>query len=167
MLARLRDAGDRLEEAFMIVALAGMTLLTFVQVVLRYVFDSPSSWLDEFAVLAFAWMTLIGAAVLQRTDSHLSIDLAVKKLPPCGQAAVYALRVVAIVSVLGVLFWEGLALTRQMWFIEYPAMEISRGFLFAILPVCTPLILFYALVCGRRRIRQALNGQRIFGVSSR
>jgi len=158
---------DRLLDALLALTVAAPTVAIFVQVVLRYVFDSPSSWLDEFSVLAFAWMTLIGAAVLQRTDSHLSIDLAVKQLPPRGQAAVYALRVVAVVSVLGVLFWEGLALTRQMWFIEYPAMEISRGFLFAILPVCPPLILFSALVCGRRRIRRALAGERIFGASSR
>jgi C4-dicarboxylate transporter DctQ subunit len=35
---------DRLEEGFMAFALAVMTLLTFIQVVLRYVFESGWVW---------------------------------------------------------------------------------------------------------------------------
>ncbi|MBI4195407.1 MAG: TRAP transporter small permease [Betaproteobacteria bacterium] len=135
----------------------------FLQVVYRYVLNDPSSWLDEFAVLAFAWMTMVGAAVSQRTDSHLSIEFFVKWLPARGQALVYALRLVAIAAVLGVLFWQGLQLTRQMSFIEYPAMEISRGFLFAILPVCAPFMLLYLFTSGIPRLRAAWSGKRIFG----
>lgn len=156
---------DRLLDLCLAATVIAPSLAIFVQVLLRYVFERPSSWLDEFAVLVFAWMTLVGAAVVQRTDSHLSIDLAVKWLPPRGQAVAYAVRLLAIVIVVAVMFWQGLQLTRQMSFVEYPAMEISRGFLFAILPVCMPFILLYALVAARRRIRAALDGQRIFGRS--
>jgi TRAP-type C4-dicarboxylate transport system permease small subunit len=43
-----------------------------------------------------------------------------------------------------------------MSFVEYPAMGVSRAFLFAILPVCTPLVLLYAMRSARRRIRAVL-----------
>ncbi|HEX2114643.1 MAG TPA: TRAP transporter small permease subunit, partial [Alphaproteobacteria bacterium] len=53
----------------------------FAQVIFRYVLNDPVSWLDEFAVLAFAWMIMIGAGVVQRTDSHMTIDSFVRPLP--------------------------------------------------------------------------------------
>ena len=44
----------------MIVALAAMTLLTFVQVVLRYVFAGGFVWSLEVTQYLFAWLVLIG-----------------------------------------------------------------------------------------------------------
>ena len=146
---------DRLLDQCLALTVIAPSVAIFVQVVLRYVFESPSSWLDEFAVLAFAWMTLLGAAVVQRTDSHMSIDFVAKRLPRPGQLALFALRLFAAAVALAVLFWQGLQLTLQMSFVEYPAMEISRGFLFAVLPVCVPLIAFYLIVSALRTLRAA------------
>jgi TRAP-type C4-dicarboxylate transport system permease small subunit len=67
------------------------------------------------------------------------------------------LRIAVMAVLLVLLFWLGLELTLRMSFIEYPAMGISRGFLFATLPVCAPLILYYVVrtaIGGARRIRE-------------
>jgi C4-dicarboxylate transporter DctQ subunit len=82
MLARLRDAADRLEEAFMIVVLAGMTLLTFVQVVLRYVFGTGLVWSLEVTSYLFAWLVLIGMSYGVRTQAHIAVDLVTSRLRP-------------------------------------------------------------------------------------
>lgn len=147
---------DRLLDLALAVAVAVPATAIFLQVVFRYVLNDPSSWLDEFAVLVFAWMTLVGAAVVQRTDGHLAIDLVVKRLPKRARLAAEFVRIGAITVVLVVLFWQGLRLTEQMSFVEYPAMGVSRAFLFAILPVCTPLVLLYAMRSARRRMRAVL-----------
>jgi TRAP-type C4-dicarboxylate transport system permease small subunit len=154
---------DRLLDPFLALTVIAASVAIFVQVLLRYVFDNPSSWLDEFAVLAFAWMTLLGAAVVQRTDSHMAIDLAARRLPRPGQAALYVVRVLAAAVALGVLFWQGLQLTLQMSFVEYPAMGISRGFLFAILPVCVPFIALYLAASALKALRAWRAGRPLFG----
>jgi TRAP-type C4-dicarboxylate transport system permease small subunit len=128
--------------------LLGATLLVavvaiFTQVILRYVFSQPSSWLDEFAVLVFAWMIFIGAAVAQRTDSHVAMNVIVKLLPLSAQRVLCLLRSAAMAAVLAILFWQGLQLTLRLGSVEYPAMGISRGFLFATLPATAPLFLLY------------------------
>jgi C4-dicarboxylate transporter DctQ subunit len=69
---RLLRAADRLEEAFMVVALAFMTLLTFVQVVLRYGFGGGLVWSLEATTYTFAWLVLIGMSYGVRTDAHLA-----------------------------------------------------------------------------------------------
>ncbi len=82
MHARFRDAGDRLEEAFMSVALAAMTLLTFVQVVLRYLFGTGFVWSLEVTTYLFAWLVLIGMSYGVRTRAHIAVDLLTSRLPP-------------------------------------------------------------------------------------
>ncbi|MBZ0149854.1 MAG: TRAP transporter small permease [Pseudorhodoplanes sp.] len=137
-------------------------IAVFMQVVFRFVLNDPSAWLDEFAGLIFAWMTLLGAAVVQRNDSHMSVDILSRLAPAGGQAVLFAVRTLVMLGVLALLFWQGYVLTRRMWFVEYPAMEISRGFLFAILPVCVPLIIFYVVRCAIDGLNKIRAGRRVF-----
>jgi len=58
--------------------------------------------------------------------------------------------------VLGLLFAKGIELTSRMASIDYPAMGISRGFLYAALPTTIPLFAYYLVSCARR----ALAGRR-------
>ena len=66
----------------MIVALTFMTLLTFVQVVLRYVFGTGLVWSLEATTYAFAWLVLIGMSYGVRTEAHIAVDLLTRRLPP-------------------------------------------------------------------------------------
>lgn len=152
---------NRIIDWCLALAVAAPAAAIFVQVVLRYVFNQPASWLDEFAVLAFGWMTLIGAAVVQRDDAHMSVEYFVKILPARPQLLLYLMRLAIVACVLIVLLWQGFLLTQQMSFIEYPAMEISRGFLFAILPVWVPFILIYLGRSAVPRLRRGFCGRRI------
>ncbi len=139
------------------VALAGTVVVAsatiFTQVVLRYAFNRPSVWADEFAVLVFAWMVFIGIAVVQRTDSHISMDTLVRLLPGRARLGFDLLRAAASAIVLAILFWQGLALAQRFAGLAYPAMGISRSFLYAALPVCVPFAALYLGLNVRRRLR--------------
>lgn len=65
----------------MVVALASMTLLTFVQVVLRYVFGTGLVWSLEVVSYLFAWLVLIGMSYGVRTQAHIAVDLVTSRLP--------------------------------------------------------------------------------------
>jgi C4-dicarboxylate transporter DctQ subunit len=95
---RLLRAADRLEEAFMIVALTFMTLLTFVQVVLRYGFSSGFVWSLEATTYTFAWLVLVGMSYGVRTEAHIAVDLLTSRLPP---RAARGIAVAALVCALG------------------------------------------------------------------
>jgi C4-dicarboxylate transporter DctQ subunit len=93
MLARIRAAADHLEETFMVVTLAAMTLLTFVQVVLRYVFGTGFVWSLEVTQYLFAWLVLIGLSYGARTQAHIAVDAVTRRLPP---RAAHAVALVAL-----------------------------------------------------------------------
>jgi len=84
LVQRLLKAADRLEETFMIVALTLMTVLTVVQVVLRYGFGSGFVWSLEATTYTFAWLVLIGMSYGVRTEAHIAVDLVTSKLTPSG-----------------------------------------------------------------------------------
>ena len=65
----------------MVVTLAFMTVLTFVQVVLRYVFGTGLVWSLEVTTYAFAWLVLIGMSYGVRTHAHIAVDLLTSRLP--------------------------------------------------------------------------------------
>ena len=77
---RLLKAVDRLEEAFLVVALTFMTVLTAVQVVLRYGFGTGFVWSLEATTYAFAWFVLIGMSYGVRTEAHIAVDLVTSRL---------------------------------------------------------------------------------------
>jgi TRAP-type C4-dicarboxylate transport system permease small subunit len=149
-------------QAALALSVLAASAAVFAEVICRYVLNDPSAWLDEFAVLAFAWMIMIGAAAVQRDDAHMQIDTFVRPLPARAQAAIYLLRFVGIAFTLVVVAWQGFFLMRRMSFVEYPAMEISRGFLFAILPVCMPLVLYYLIRTAIADWRVIRSGGKVF-----
>lgn len=72
---------DRLEEWIVSLMLLAMTSLTFVQVVMRYVFNSGLSWAQELTGLCFAVMIFVGISYGVRVGAHIGVDAVVRKLP--------------------------------------------------------------------------------------
>ena len=70
---------ERFEEIAMASLLAFMTLLTFTQVVLRYVFNSGWVWSLEATTYAFAALVLVGMSYGVRTNSHIAVDLITRR----------------------------------------------------------------------------------------
>ncbi len=64
----------RIERLFIAVVLGLMTIITFVNVVARYVFNSNVLWAVEATVYLFAWLVLIGAAHCVAITAHLGVD---------------------------------------------------------------------------------------------
>ncbi|MCM5679688.1 TRAP transporter small permease [Schlegelella sp. S2-27] len=70
----------RLAEAAMAVGLAGMVLAVFVNVVLRYVFDTGIVFYEELSRLLFVWLVCIGTIVASAENKHLGFDMLTARL---------------------------------------------------------------------------------------
>ena len=84
ILARLERALSLCEATFVALAMAGASLLLFVNVVLRYAFLSALSWAEEVTMYLIVWLVFVGGSVTLRTFGHISIDLLPTALPPGG-----------------------------------------------------------------------------------
>jgi len=77
----VRGAMNRLEEGVLATLLAFMTVLTFVQVVLRYAFNSGIVWSLEATTYSFAALVLVGMSYGVRTQTHIAVDLFTRRMP--------------------------------------------------------------------------------------
>lgn len=142
---------DRLVEQALAAGMAACSLVILAQVFMRYVLGAPISWAEEFAVLVFAWLIFLGAAYVQRDDSHLSIDSLRRLAGPRVAIALDALRLGVIAACSLVVIWQGVALSLQTLPLEYPAMGASRAWLYASAPVCFAIGLVYVFLRFRQR----------------
>ena len=69
---------ERLEEGLIAFLMAAMTLIAFVQVVARYVFNYSFVWALELNGVFFAWLIFIGMSYGVRVGAHIGIDAVVK-----------------------------------------------------------------------------------------
>ena len=148
---------DRLEEWIISLMLLAMTGLTFLQVVMRYVFNSGFTWALELTTVFFAVMIFVGVSYGVRVGSHIGVDALVKLLP-AGKRKAVALLAVALSLV-----YVGFILTGSMQYvlkmkdvgIELEDMSIERWQVLAVMPLGMALTgfrflqIFYDLITGR------------------
>ena len=58
-----------------------MVVITFSQVVARYVFNSGAVWALELTTYIFAWLVLIGVSYGVKVGAHLGVDAFVRIAP--------------------------------------------------------------------------------------
>ena len=78
----LARAVDQIEEAAIALMLGLMTLITFSNVVARYVFNANILWQLEATVFLFAWLVLFGVSYSVKITAHLGVDVVINVMSP-------------------------------------------------------------------------------------
>lgn len=76
---------NSLEDYILAVMLLVMTLLTFINVIARYVFLASLPWIEELNRLGLVILSYAGAAVALKNHSHLGLSIITDHLSPKGQ----------------------------------------------------------------------------------
>ena len=75
------DTVNRLEENLLVSLLSLITVVSFGQVVARYMFNTGWAAALEFVMACFSWMILFGMAYGLKRGVHLGVDIALKRFP--------------------------------------------------------------------------------------
>jgi TRAP-type C4-dicarboxylate transport system permease small subunit len=96
---------DRLSfwiERLLALAFAAAVILSFVNVIGRYVFGATVIWADEIQIYIMIWMAFLGAVVVTWREMHLRMDLLFKMLPFRLQKIVRFAEFAAMITLAGV-----------------------------------------------------------------
>jgi len=104
-MERFSKLVNTFEETVLTVLLAGMTLVTFSQVVARYVFNTGAVWALELTTLMFAWMILFGISYGIKIGTHLGVDAFVNLFPKPAQR-VFALAAASACIVYALILFD-------------------------------------------------------------
>lgn len=132
----------KLMENLMAVALMYMAVIIIAQIVFREL-DHPLSWSEETGRIASLWLTLIGAYLVARQDSHLKVEAFTDFLK--GKPRLWLQLFINLVSVLcaAILTYCGTTTMIALWTSVTPATEIPFPFLFSATIIGSGLMLIY------------------------
>jgi len=105
ILQRLERLAIRLIEVALVLLLAGMVVMVFANVVLRYAFNSGLNISEELSRYFFVWLTFIGAVLAFRDHSHVGVETVVRMLGPRGRLICVAATNLIILFCAVLLFW--------------------------------------------------------------
>ena len=131
--SRLGQFTDTIEETSIAICLGLMTLITFANVVARYVFNDNILWALEMTVFLFAWLVLMGASYGVKKHIHIGVDVIINMVSPSTRKllavlAVAACLVFSIMLLYGSwTYWYPFA-TERVWLEteDIPMPEILR-----------------------------------------
>ncbi len=97
---------DQIEETLIALLLGLMTVVTFANVIARFVFNSNILWALELTVFTFGWLVLLGASYAVKKHAHLGVDAILNMLAP-GPRKVMALVAILCCLIFSLLMLKG------------------------------------------------------------
>ena len=65
-------------ESVLCVLISALSIVTFSQVVARYVFEAPLSWSEELARFLLLWLAMLSSAYAFKIKSHFALQFVIK-----------------------------------------------------------------------------------------
>ena len=74
-ISTLSHALSRISQCFSVLMLAGMVIVTFLQVIFRYILNDSLDWSEEGARYLFVWICYISMSYAMHSGSHLEVTV--------------------------------------------------------------------------------------------
>lgn len=131
-----------------IICLFAMTVITFMQVIGRYVFNYSFSWSEEISRFLLAWITFAGASYAFRYGAHIGVTYFIDKLSADKRKKVYVLIQIITIGFFAVLGILGLMHTVSQVRLNQiaPATKISIGVPYSSIPIGCLLVVIRIIV---------------------
>jgi TRAP-type C4-dicarboxylate transport system permease small subunit len=135
--------------------MAGMVVLVFGNVMLRYGFNSGITLSEELSRWLFVWMTFLGAIVALRKHEHLGTDMLIGRLGPKGKKICMGISQLLMMFICVLLFKGAYEQAVINWTSTSAVMEASLswvyfpGIIFAVLGGLMIAMDFLQLLSGQ------------------
>ena len=123
--------------------LISIVIITVLQIISRYIFNSPIVWTEEMARYSYIWLCYLGAITVQRNKGHLSLDLLGNLIPKRVQTLFDLIINILTVIALYFLVLAGYKYAITMGRALAVSANIPLKYVYCALPVCFSLIIFY------------------------
>lgn len=107
--------GTGVEEGIAAVAMALVCVITFANVLVRYLTNVSFAFTEEFSVFLLVVMTLAGASAAFARNRHIRMEYFVGKLPPPARRGVEIFVTLCGLALFGVLAFYGFHLFLDDW----------------------------------------------------
>jgi TRAP-type C4-dicarboxylate transport system permease small subunit len=129
--------------------LAAMSLIVFVNVVMRYVTDASIPWSEEVSRHMMIWLTFVGGGLVLRSGGHIAIDNLQDALPTASARAIRGIVLVLMIAFFSLLVYYGWNYASRTMMQTTAATEIPFGYIYMAMPIGCGLMLAHLLLIAR------------------
>lgn len=124
-----------------------MVVVGSYQILVRYLFNKPSTVSEELLTYSFTWMALLAAAYVFGKREHMRMGFLADRLTP-GKRQVLDIVIEGIIFLFAsiVLVYGGLQITLLTMTQKTASLGIPMGYVYMVVPICGVLILVYSVL---------------------
>ena len=157
ILDPVSDALDKVCSVLIVVMLGLMVVITTAQIICRTWFTALS-WSDEVTRYLLVWSTFLGASVVYRHSSHISVTLLQEKVPAgVGKAMRIAVHAICLVLFTVLLYYSARYCGKLNK--TATALPIKMKYIYLCIPVSMGVMMVHALtmmvheILGEREVK--------------
>lgn len=131
----LKWVDKNFELVFMVILIAAMTIVMFVNIILRYIFKASMIWPDEFCRYTFCASVWLGCSLCIRERSSLRMDNVIRLLGPNGKYILNIIVDIITLIIFAILFVNAITVTGKSAKIgtETPTLGIPQAVMYGIM----------------------------------
>ena len=118
-------------------------VVTFMQVVWRFLLKSPLPWSQDIIRLCFTYLVFLGAAYCVKDNAHLGIDVVVSMLKPKARKVVDLFISLVLLAFFVFLSYYGAVFMQTGTSQMAPYLPLRMSLYYASVPVSAVLMVFY------------------------
>jgi TRAP-type C4-dicarboxylate transport system permease small subunit len=138
-----------INQAALMGLLAGMAIIIFANVVLRYSTSQSIEWAEEVARYMMVWMTFLGAGPVLRYGGHIAVDNLQDALPPAIAKALRLLIALMLSGFFIFIIYAGWTYVGRAQYQMTPTTQVSMAWVYGAMPVGGLLLLAHWLLVVR------------------
>ncbi|WP_304507784.1 TRAP transporter small permease [Anaerotignum sp.] len=154
---------EHLEEFFIIPLMFLMSIIIFIQVIMRYAFQNSLVWSEELSRYMFIWLIYFAVSYTARREKHIRIDAAINLYPKKFRPYIEILSEIIVlgfsifIAVTAVTVYQKITWSGQI----SPAMRIPMQYVYAAPLIGFILTAIRQLQCIVRRIKAIKNHEEV------
>ncbi len=126
---------------------AFMVVIGTYQILVRYLFNKPSTVSEELMTYSFSWMALFAAAYVFGKREHMRMGFLVDKLQTSTKRVLdIIIEVIIFAFAVVVMLYGGVQITSLTMTQKTASLGIPMGYIYMIIPICGILIIVYSIL---------------------
>lgn len=146
-MEKLRNTLNKVLNLLAGLSMTVMVVLTTYQVIVRYIFNSPSTWSEELVGYLFGWSTMLGATIVSGERGHMNIPVLVDRFNPTMRKAFHIFaEVIAFLFSATILVFGGFQVSQLAMGQQTSSLGVAVGVFYWVMPICGVIILVYSVL---------------------
>ena len=156
-MSNLKNIMNKVLETVCVFIFAFITVVGTYQIVVRYVFNSPSTVSEELLTYSFTWLALLAAALVFGMKEHMAMTYFADKINGKKRIILNLIEVIVMLFAISVLIFGGISITRLTMTQVTASLGIPMGYVYAVVPISGVITVIYNILNISELFKQIKN----------